>query len=230
MLDALKKQGFEVVALHHAEAILTHDLPGAVAELESILTSFTIPASELVRGGGGEGQGTQRLRRALAGEKWLKHTFKISKMVDGEERESASHEVNHVKRFAGSTIALEIEWNNKDPFFDRDLDNFKRLHADAAISVGAILTRGRSLHQGMRRIIEDFALKNGISSLDRLAAYYVPTARERGLIQTATKSKGSFEKGWAHAFVADNSAKLQLTGKSWKNACAAASEILVHFF
>ena len=22
-------------------------------------------------------------------------------------------------------IALEIEWNNKDPFFDRDLENFK---------------------------------------------------------------------------------------------------------
>jgi Restriction endonuclease BglII len=33
-------------------------------------------------------------------------------------------------------VALEIEWNNKDPFFDRDLENFKRLHAEGAISVG----------------------------------------------------------------------------------------------
>ena len=33
-------------------------------------------------------------------------------------------------------IALEIEWNNKDPSFDRDLENFKRLHAEGAISIG----------------------------------------------------------------------------------------------
>src|SRR5262249_14440838 len=36
--------------------------------------------------------------------------------------------------FPAGTIALEIEWNNKDPFFDRDLENFKRLHSDGAIS------------------------------------------------------------------------------------------------
>lgn len=42
-------------------------------------------------------------------------------------------------------LALEIEWNNKDPFFDRDLENFKRLHAEGAISVGVLITRGASL-------------------------------------------------------------------------------------
>ncbi|HSV23752.1 MAG TPA: BglII/BstYI family type II restriction endonuclease [Xanthobacteraceae bacterium] len=41
-------------------------------------------------------------------------------------------------------MALEIEWNNKDSFFDRDLENFKRLHADGAISVGIIVMRGHS--------------------------------------------------------------------------------------
>ena len=33
-------------------------------------------------------------------------------------------------------IALEIEWNNKAPLFDRDLENFKRLHAEGGISIG----------------------------------------------------------------------------------------------
>ena len=40
----------------------------------------------------------------------------------GFRRESQSHEVDHVRSFENDAkIALEIEWNNKDPFYDRDL-------------------------------------------------------------------------------------------------------------
>jgi hypothetical protein len=203
MLNQLRKKGFEVLALHHAEAILTRDMRGALNELETILAAFEIPAVELIRGGGGEGQGTQRLRKALAAAGWLKHTFQVRKTVDGEVRESASHEVDHVKRFGDYTIALEIEWNNKDPFFDRDLENFKRLHSDGAISVGAIITRGRSLHEGLRDVITAFAQTAGIQSLEDLAAYYKPTDRQRGLVERHAKSRESFAAGWANAFVAD---------------------------
>ena len=38
-------------------------------------------------------------------------------------------------------IALELEWNNKDPFFDRDLSNFRLLFDLRAVSVGVIITR-----------------------------------------------------------------------------------------
>ena len=38
-------------------------------------------------------------------------------------------------------MALEIEWNNKDPFFDRDLNNFRLLFDLRVISVGIIITR-----------------------------------------------------------------------------------------
>lgn len=203
MLNKLKAKGFEVVALHHAEAILTHDMQGALEEIEGSLLSFTIPVSELAHGGGGEGEGTQRLRNALSSQGWEKHTFEIKKTVDGREREAASHVVDHVKVFAGFTIALEIEWNNKDPFFDRDLENFKRLHADGAISVGVIITRGKSLHEGLREMIEQFALKEGLKTLENLSKFYTPTPRQKNLITKAEKNQGSFARGWAHAFVAD---------------------------
>jgi len=135
MFEKIKKKGFQVLALHHAEAILTHDMPQAVMELESALLQVQIPIEELVRSGGGEGKLTQRLRRSLSDiYGWRKHKFEIKKTVDGEEKESISHEIDHVKRFPTGTFALEIEWNNKDPFFDRDLENFKRLHADGVIS------------------------------------------------------------------------------------------------
>lgn len=38
-------------------------------------------------------------------------------------------------------VGLEIEWNNKDPFFDRDLNNFRLLFDLRVVSVGVIITR-----------------------------------------------------------------------------------------
>ncbi len=204
MFERIKKEGFQILALHHAEAILEHDMSTAAEELKEALLNIRIPIEELVRGGGGEGEMTQRLRKALAEDHgWEKHCFEIKKIVDGEEKESISHEIDHVKKFSGSTFALEIEWNNKDPFFDRDLENFKRLHADGVISIGAIITRGASLHDGMRELIETFARKEGIDDINKASGYYTPTKRQIELIQRAKESKGSFEAGWAHAFVSD---------------------------
>ncbi|HZO95154.1 MAG TPA: BglII/BstYI family type II restriction endonuclease [Candidatus Baltobacteraceae bacterium] len=42
-------------------------------------------------------------------------------------------------------VAFEIEWNNKDPFFDRDLNNFRLLFDLRMVSVGVIVTRSSSL-------------------------------------------------------------------------------------
>lgn len=204
MFEKLKAKGFQVLALHHAEAILRHDMTDAVTELEKVLLGVKIPAEELVRGGGGEGELTQRLRRSLANDfGWKKHRFEIKKIVDGEEKESISHEIDHVKRFKTGTFALEIEWNNKDPFFDRDLENFKRLHADGVISVGAIITRGDSLQNALRELVAQFAHKNGITDKTALSKYYSPTSRQIGMIERMAKSKQSFAEGWAHAFVSD---------------------------
>jgi hypothetical protein len=203
MFERLRRKGFDILALHHAQAILTQDMPGAVEELENILLKFQVPADELIRGGGGEGQGTQRLRRALTEKGWLKHSFEVTRVVNGQARESVSHEVDHVKKFGDYTIGLEIEWNNKDPFFDRDLENFKRLHTDAAISVGVIVTRGKSLHDNLRALMASFARKARISSLDDIKKYYAPTARQQTRIAADVASKGEFAAGWAHAFVAD---------------------------
>jgi len=190
--------------LHHAEAILSYDMPDAAEEIEAILDGLSIPAEELVRGGGGEGDMTQRIRRELASRYgWRKHNFTITKVVDGVEKESISHEIDHVKSFPTGTFALEIEWNNKDPFYDRDLENFKRLHAEGVISIGGIITRGISLQDSLRTLIEAYATANGVGSMADLAEYYTPTPRQRKMIERAANRFGSFAEGWAHAFVSD---------------------------
>jgi hypothetical protein len=205
VFEKLRKRGFQVLTLHHAEAILDHDLGEAVRDLDAVLSGITIPVEELVRGGGGEGELTQRIRKALADPHgWRKHNFEIRKIVDGEEKESISHEIDHVKKFERGTFALEIEWNNKDPFFDRDLENFKRLHAEGAISIGGIITRGITLQEGLEELIESFARKQRVASVEDLAEYdYRPTERQKKLIEKAVKSTGSFARGWARVFVSD---------------------------
>lgn len=55
MFEKLVAKGFQVETLHHAEAILTHDMQEAASEIERALSRVRIPIEELVRGGGGEG-------------------------------------------------------------------------------------------------------------------------------------------------------------------------------
>ena len=153
MLESLQERGFQVEFHSHATAILAADFPEAVGELEAALLGMSIPIEEIIGSGGGETKGTQRLRHALADVKWTKANFTIEKTINGVRRESISHEIDHVRHHPKGVIALEIEWNNKDPFFDRDLENFKRLHAEGAISVGVIVTRGVSMQDEMTGLV-----------------------------------------------------------------------------
>jgi hypothetical protein len=208
MFERLLAQEFQVDFVSHAQAILLHDFPAVADELESALLGATIPIEEIIACGGGEAKGTQRLRRALSQAGWAKTTFIVEKRINGVQRESQSHEVDHVRTFPDiGRIALEIEWNNKDPFFDRDLENFKRLHADGAISVGIIVTRGRSLHDNMRNLARRFVDERQIRSLDDFAQWdYAPTPRQRRTITQRverTKDPIPFRDAFADQFVGD---------------------------
>jgi hypothetical protein len=143
--DELEGAGFQVEFLSHAYAILTHDFAEAQEQLCAALSTLTIPIEEIIAGGGGEAKGTQRLRRALAELGWEKTEFVVKKIINGKEREAISHLIDHCRTFDSGTVALEIEWNNKDPFYDRDLNNFRLLFDLRTIHVGVIVTRSDEL-------------------------------------------------------------------------------------
>ena len=205
MFEALIEKGFQVEFHSHARAILAADFPGAAEELESALLKATIPIEEIIAGGGGEAKGTQRLRNALTALAWPKTEFVVERSVNGVKRESQSHIVDHVRQLeSGERVALEIEWNNKDPFFDRDLENFKRLHADGAISVGVVVTRGRSLHEGMRGLVARFLDERQIQSFEDIAQWgYEPTSRQRRNIVARIARGATFREAFTGQFVSD---------------------------
>lgn len=203
--ECLKRLGFDVETRNHATAILGVDFPDALESFVTALYHIRIPAEELIRSGGGEAKSTQRLRHALSDAGWPKHNFIVRKIVDEAEREATSHEIDHVYRSPSGVIALEIEWNNKDPFFDRDLENFQRLHADGAISLGVIITRGSSLQANMLWIIRSCAERKGVSGPSDLAIFDLePTRRQSEAVEHRMAASGKpFLDAWAELFVAD---------------------------
>lgn len=207
MFDSLRERGFDVQCVSHAAAILQNDFPDGVRELEASLLEVDIPITEIIGSGGGEAKGTQRLRRSLASRQWRKTVFEIKKTVNGVERESTSHEVDHVRAFDNGVIALEIEWNNKDPFFDRDLENFKRLHAEGAISVGVIVTRGSTLQERMRYLVYRFTEDRRIRCFEDLETLGLdPTRRQKTAVMKRVDRATDpvpFDLAWSQHFVAD---------------------------
>lgn len=204
----LEAKGFDVLFLAHAKSILSGEFPQAMVEIAQVLDRTTLPITEIIGSGGGETRFTQRLRKSLAEKGWKKHVFEIGKTIDGVQRESTSHEVDHVKNYAGiGSLAMEIEWNNKDPFYDRDLENFKRLHAEGAISVGVIVTRGKSLQDSLWTAVHRFAIERGITSIDKLTENgIIPTPKQRANILKRTnrdKDPVAFADAWTDNFVSN---------------------------
>jgi hypothetical protein len=204
LFKELDKLNYDLQFQGHAEAILIHDFPDVADGLDKVVADFKIKASELIAGGGGESGPTQRLRRSLVESGWHKHVFNITKTVDGETRELSTHEIDHFWKLDTTAIALELEWNNKDTFFDRDLENFKRLHIDSAISIGIIITRGKTFHDNLSRLVEDYCRRHGINSFEDLEeAGITRTSRQTQIIQTGLDQGKAFGEVFSKQFVAD---------------------------
>lgn len=206
MFEELRQAGFDVEVRNHAEAILSVEFHRETEELLRAITSFSLSSEELIGSGGGEARSTQRLRRDLAGHGWVKHNFRIQTTVDGVPKDDGtSHEIDHVCRCPRGTLALEIEWNNKDPFFDRDLENFQRLHAQSVISVGIIVTRGASLQRAMAGIVDRFLQTRQIGSEQALKAFGMKdrTERQREAVSRSMAAGMTFASAFARQFAAD---------------------------
>jgi len=205
VFDRLRRRGFDLLVRNHAEAILSVDFADETDELVTALSDYALPAAEIIGSGGGEAPATQRLRRRLSDAGWRKHTFVIETKIDGVTRESTTHEIDHVRNTARGRVALEIEWNNKDPFFDRDLENFQRLHAQAVISVGVVVTRGASLQAALPDIVADFIRQRGIDAESGLLPFGMKdrTARQRAAVATAMTRGDDFADAFTRQFVSD---------------------------
>lgn len=128
---------FEIYEWKHASAVLKHDFPSEWEDLLALLRAFRLKKSWITKGGKNKSELALWVDDFLGKRGWKETQFSTAVIVDSTRLDSPTHKVDCYK----NRIALELEWNNKDPFFDRDLNNFRLLFDLRAISVGVIITR-----------------------------------------------------------------------------------------
>lgn len=136
-LPAFVREHYEVHEWKHACAILETDFPSEWQDICEVLATFRLMRSWINVGGGRKSKVAESIDAALHARGWREKQFQTEIEVDGQSTSSPTHAVDCFK----NRVALEIEWNNKDPFYDRDLNNFRLLFDLRVVSVGVIVTR-----------------------------------------------------------------------------------------
>ena len=112
-------------------------------DILAVLRGFTLTKSDVLQPGGSKGLISTKLDSHFTKLGWVEKKFDTKIVVDTNEHIAPTHKVDCYK----NRVALEVEWNNKDPFFDRDLNNFRLLFDLRAIDAGIIITRCTELQK-----------------------------------------------------------------------------------
>ncbi len=142
------RERYEVYEWKHAAAIMKYDFPQEWNDMTALLEHFRLCKSDIVTPGGRKSPISSKIDTFLYERGWTEKHFDTSIIVDQDRYDSPTHKIDCYK----NNIAIEIEWNNKDPFYDRDLNNFRLLFDLRVVSVGVIITRSDSLQEIFNRL------------------------------------------------------------------------------
>jgi len=134
---------YQIEERHHACSILKSDFPSEWRDLIAVLREFTLRRSHVETRGGRKSPIAQSIDDLFGARNWAEKSFAVNVTVDDVQTLAPTHKVDYFK----NRIAIETEWNNKDPFFDRDLTAFRLLFELNVVSVGVIITRADELQQ-----------------------------------------------------------------------------------
>ena len=143
LLPTFIRENYEVHEWKHACAILAQDFPDEWENVVSVLNDFRLKKSWITNPGGRKSKVSAYIDEYLYDRGWVEKEFETQVVVDQHSMDTPTHKVDCFR----NRVALEIEWNNKDPFYDRDLNNFRLLFDLRAISVGVIITRCDELQE-----------------------------------------------------------------------------------
>lgn len=160
VLPASTREKYHIEERRHACAVLSVDFAGELQDIVDCLDQFELLRSEIVAGGGGKSKIAKRFDTFLAARDWKEKSIKVGRQIGDKLVESETHKVD----FSKGRVAVEVEWNNKDPFFSRDLNAFRLLHELDVISVGVIITRMDELQKIFDSLGQEIGRKYGAST------------------------------------------------------------------
>lgn len=157
-------ENYEIIDWNHASAVLVGDFPNEWENMIEVLTKFRLKRSSIVTPGGRKSLIAEDLDSTFYRMGWEERNFQIVQSIDADVRKIPTHSIDCYK----NKVGLEIEWNNKDPFYDRDLNNFRLLFDLRAISVGVVVTRSTELQSIFDQLGRGKSFGNSTTHIDKL--------------------------------------------------------------
>lgn len=133
-------------------------------DVMAALRKFRFSTADVLAPGKNKSDLAKTFDAMLCAVGWRETQFRTAIRVDAEEWESPTHKVDCYK----NRVALEIEWNNKDPFYDRDLNNFRLLFDLRVIDVGIIVTRCSDLQVIFNKLGKGTSYGNSTTHMKKL--------------------------------------------------------------
>jgi hypothetical protein len=155
---------YEVHEWRNGLAILAGARPDEWNDIVQVLRGFTLLKSDVLKPGGSKGLIASKLDTHFTKLGWVEKKFETKIVVDSAEHIAPTHKVDCYK----NRVALEVEWNNKDPFYDRDLNNFRLLFELRAIDTGVIITRCTELQQIFNKLGRGPSFGNSTTHMAKL--------------------------------------------------------------
>jgi hypothetical protein len=146
--------GFETFDFGGASVILEQSTEWP--EVVDVLNCFQASHDDLIAPGGGKSDIAYRLNEPLKELGWTETTHDIALTYEGEAYHYKTHRLDAFK----GRVGLEIEWNNKDTFYDRDLSAFRLMHSAGLIDCGIIVTRSTDLFPMFRKLVAEGRLQS----------------------------------------------------------------------
>jgi len=175
MFSKIRKKGWEIEDKDNALLIAGSYFKKEFKELDDALSKFTIPVTDFIRSGGNQAEPTKRLKKIVDSFDWGKNNVESETKVVFSDKslepittKAVSHEIDHLGTDSRKErkFSLEIEWNNKDEFFDRDFAAVKGLYEMGVIEFGIIILKGDTFNEKATKVIEKYFRKRIKSQKD----------------------------------------------------------------
>jgi len=164
LIPARLRKRFQFEERHHAASIMAIDFPEQFNDFLLCLDAFHLKKSDILTPGGGRSPIPKPIDGFLGGRGWAEKRFDIKITVDEEPIPIPTHKIDNFK----NRIGIEVEWNNKTEFYDRDLNNFRLLWEMRVLSVVVIITRLSELQELFDQLGKGESYGNSTTHLDKL--------------------------------------------------------------
>jgi len=164
LIPAPLRKRYRFEERHHAVSIIFNDFPEEFNDLLQCLDAFRLRKSDILTPGGGRSPIPKAIDGFLGRRAWSEKRFDIKITVDEKPIPIPTHKIDNFK----NRIGIEVEWNNKTEFYDRDLNNFRLLWEMRVLSVGVIITRLSELQNLFDELGKGESYGNSTTHWDKL--------------------------------------------------------------